>query len=198
MIDHAHDLLYTNRLIVRARWGSHLIGEEVIKKRGTDRDRRYRYYRCSQLRTVPGHDKDWRFTESELDAQVMKCFEEMRVGDAEVQAWFKDAIRRKTEEAQSEERDRLKEVRDREEKLEERRRRLVSMRIDGEIDAKVFAEQDKLIRDELAEVRLLRESGSRSAEEDAALAVKTFELSQNLIPLWLRRNREKSGRSFNS
>jgi len=181
----AHELVYAGKLITCSHCGGHLTGEEIVKNRGTSKERRYHYYRCSQLRNVPSHDKGWRFSEASIDAQVFALFEEMKVDDDEVRKWFIDLIREKTRTAHDQERVRLADARRRQTTLEERRRRLIAMRMDNEIDADAFAEQSLVLRDELSAVKLQLESESRSADEDAEQAVNCFELSQALKAKWL-------------
>jgi len=45
------------------------------------------------LRIVPGHARDWRFAEEELDRQVLAMFKGMRVDDDEARQWFVDVLK---------------------------------------------------------------------------------------------------------
>lgn len=63
--------------------------------------------------------------------------------------------------------------------------RLVSLRVDGEIDADIFANKKTELRDRMASLKLQMDSLDRNRDEMADLVSKVFELSQTLWEKWL-------------
>src|SRR3982751_1044585 len=61
---------------------------------------------------------------------------------------------------------------------------LLNLRLLEEIDAETYAAKAQQLRDEEADLRLRIEACSRSRNEIADIAVKAFELSQNLRAKW--------------
>ena len=182
----AHQLVYAGKLIQCSHCGGHLTGEEPTKKnKKTQEVKKYRYYRCSQLRTVPGHNKAWRFPEKHFDQQILALFAEMKVAEPEVRDWFVDVLKEKVGIVQQQETARLDEIRRTTIKLEGKKRRLLSMRLNEEIDSETYASEDRQMRDQLAELRLRLEAEHTASADDGTMAVKCFELSQALTERWL-------------
>ena len=63
--------------------------------------------------------------------------------------------------------------------------RLVNMRIDGEVDATVFAKKQTDLRDRMASLKLQLDAVDRSHDETADLVSNVLELSQTLRDQWL-------------
>ncbi|MFO0428768.1 MAG: hypothetical protein ACK526_19525 [Planctomyces sp.] len=63
--------------------------------------------------------------------------------------------------------------------------RLVNLRVDGEIDADMFANRKTELRDRMASLKLQMDSLNRNRDEMADLVSKVFELSQTLREKWL-------------
>jgi hypothetical protein len=61
--------------------------------------------------------------------------------------------------------------------LREQQDRLLNLRLLDEIDADTFAAKNTNLRDRIAALSLQRDAADRGREEQADLAIKTFELS---------------------
>lgn len=61
----------------------------------------------------------------------------------------------------------------------------MNLRVDGEIDAEVFAKKQTELRDRLASPKLQMDALDRNRDEMADLVSKVFELSQTLREKWL-------------
>jgi hypothetical protein len=69
--------------------------------------------------------------------------------------------------------------------LTEKKAELLRMRLSRQIEQDQYAQVDTELRDQLASMRLQLEASDAGADEDAAFAVRCFELSQNLRDKWL-------------
>lgn len=67
----------------------------------------------------------------------------------------------------------------------DQQKRLLNLRLFDEIDSETYAEKPTELRDEEARLRLEREASSRGRHEIADIAVKAFELPQNLRAQWV-------------
>lgn len=59
------------------------------------------------------------------------------------------------------------------------------MRLEGEIEADKYAVKSTELRDRMSALKLQLDACDRSSDENADLAVKTFELSQGFAEKWL-------------
>ena len=95
----AHEMTYASELIECGHCGRPITGETKYK-RTRDGVRAYIYYRCCQYNRS-GHPRV-RLTEPQLDDQVVRLFNRLRVEDAEVRSWFADVLRARTRDEQRE------------------------------------------------------------------------------------------------
>ena len=177
-----HTLTYASGWMRCNHCGFCITGERKIKqtKQG---ERGYNYYRCTQYRT-PGHPKV-RVTETELDRQVLAIFDKMRIEDDEVREWFRAVLASKTKDDQQDSRDQRAELQRQSTLLVEQQDKLLSLRLDDQIDQDTFARKQTQLRDRSAAIKLQLEALDRSHDETAELATKVFELSQTLRQQWL-------------
>ena len=178
----SHELTYAAELIRCGHCGYPITGERVFKRSSTG-ERSYVYYRCAKYNR-PGHPRT-RVREAELDAQVLALFARIRIQDDEVRDWFRAVLRSQTRDSQEEVKSQRAEFQRQISLLAAQQDRLVTMRIDGEIDADIFSRKQVELRDKEAMLKLRLEALDRSHHEQADLAAKVFELSQTLTDKWL-------------
>ncbi|NLE38187.1 MAG: recombinase family protein, partial [Pirellulaceae bacterium] len=177
-----HELTYAGDLIRCSHCGHVITGERKTKKTKTG-ERDYVYYRCSKYNRK-GHPRV-RLTESDLDEQVLALFEKLRIEDEEVRDWVLRVLREQTREEQEHTREQRAEFARQLTVIESQRDRLLNLRLLGEIEADTFAAKGTELRDREARVRLQIEALNRAHDEDSDIAVKAFELSQNLMDKWV-------------
>jgi site-specific DNA recombinase len=176
----SHELTYAGELIRCNHCGRPITGEAVTKK---STGKQYVYYRCSQYNS-PGHPRR-RVSEHDLDRQLLAIFDRMRIGDDDVRRFFEDELRKRTKEEQQESRGRRAELLAQVSQVEQQKDELVNLRLNHEIDADTFARKQTELRDREARLRLSLDAACRSHDETADIAVKAFELSQNLRTQWV-------------
>ena len=176
-----HTHTYAGGLIRCGHCGRIVTGEQITKKKT---QKKYTYYRCSGYNRA-GHPRD-RVTEAALDKQVLAMFDRLRVGDPALRVWVEKVLKARTvEERQAAKKD-AAELERQLARLGDQRDRLLELRLAGEIDAEDYARQATKNRDEQARLRVRIEATDRNQEEKTDVAVKTFELTQNLREKWVR------------
>ncbi len=178
----SHDLLYAGELIHCGHCQRPITGERVFKKT-KDGQREYIYYRCAGY-LAEGHPRV-RVRDFHIDNEVLAMFDRLRVADAEVREWFVAVLRAKTKGEQEASRVRADELQRQLSQVRQQQDRLVNLRLADEIDADTYARKGTELRDRVAGLELQLQACSRSRDECAELAIKTFELSQSLKEKWL-------------
>lgn len=176
-----HRLTYGSELICCGHCGSPITGECKTKKTKQG-EREYVYYRCAHYHR--GDHPRIRMTEAELDEQMVGLFDRLRVESDEFREEFCKGLRQSTNWDQSSARDRAKTLQEELSLIREQHDRLLNHLLLEEIAPDTYAEKSTELRDRETELRLKIEGGDRQRYEIADIAVKAFELSQNLRAKW--------------
>lgn len=146
---------------------------------------------CSAFQTDCGINTDRvfdhpriRLTEAELDVQMLALFDKLRVEDDEFRHTFREELRKATNwdlAGSSKDDDNIKK---RHTEVARLQGQLLNLRLLEEIDADTYATKAQELRDEAATLRLEIERCDRGRNETIDIAVKAFELSQNLRAKW--------------
>jgi site-specific DNA recombinase len=180
---HAHEMTFAGSRIVCDHCGHVITGEKKTKQTPSGATRTYTYYRCSKY-SAPNHPR-CRVTEAELNGQLLELFDRLRLEDQEMRDLFIEIIRARahaSQAASADHREELKRLRD---AADQKMKRLLDMRLDNEISADDFAKKRTELEEHRAGLLLQLETLDRDSSETTALAVKSFELSQNLKEKWL-------------
>jgi len=180
-----HRLTYGSELIQCGHCGSPITGESKRKqtKKG---EREYIYYRCAQYHR--GDHPRIRMTEAEFDEQILELFDKLRVESDEFREEFREGLRSLTNEELRLAKLRDEEIKQAHTRIAEQQSQLLDLRLDGEIDSETFAEKATELRDKTAKLRLHLEAADRGRYEIIDIAVKAFELSQDLRAQWVTAN----------
>jgi site-specific DNA recombinase len=176
-----HDMAYAGELITCGECGKPITGERKTKSSSTG-DREYTYYRCARY-TAPGHPRV-RVNEAKLDAQVLEMFESLRIKDEDLVEQIKEVIQAQHDHAYADAKAQRLELHRMENLLISQEKRLVDLYLNGGITMEQQASKATELRDRLARVRLQMEALDRSRVEVTDIALKVFELSQNLRNKW--------------
>lgn len=123
-------------------------------------------------------------TEAEIDEQLLTLFDQMRVEDEEFRNTFREELRKATNWELGAETKTDAELKKRHSEIMRQQDQLLNLRLLEEINADTFACKAMALRDEAASLRLQIEATERSHHETIDLAIKAFELSQNLRAKW--------------
>jgi len=123
-------------------------------------------------------------TEAEIDEQLLTLFDQMRVEDEGFRNTFSEELRKATNGDLGGEAKKDSELKKRHTWLRQQQDQLLNLRLLEEIEADTYAAKARELRDEEAQVKIQIEAASRSHHETIDLAIKAFELSQNLRAKW--------------
>lgn len=173
----SHDMTYAGELVTCSHCGRPITGETKTKKtKHGERD--YVYYRCAGYNTA-GHPRV-RVTEADLDQQVLRMFDRIRIKDDDMREWFGRALRERARATQESNQGRFEELKKQITVVKQQKDRLLNLRLMSEIEAETFAEKSRELKEKIDRLTLEIEAGNRKSAEHAELVVKTFELSQAL------------------
>lgn len=173
----SHELTYGGELIRCGFCGYPITGERKFKQSSTG-ERAYTYYRCAKYNR-PGHPRT-RVREEDLDQQILALFDRIRIQDDAVREWFRTVLASQTRDQQHETRSQRDELQRQLTMAMNQQDRVVNLRVDGEIDAEVFAKKQTELRDRMASIKVQIDALDRNRDEMADLVSKVFELSQML------------------
>ena len=193
-IYHAHQIVYAGELIRCGHCGHPITGEVKTKmtKKGP---KEHTYYRCCQYNK--GNHPRVRLKEAELDAQVCALFDQIRIDEEDIRDWIVELLKAKTQSDQKENLERLTHLQRQQTHLAEQQDELVKMRMNREITPDEYAKQSTELRDKLAEIQSKLECGNLERGETNDLAIKAFELCQNLKAKWFTADYAENARSSN-
>ena len=172
-------------MIVCGHCGHEITGEQVTKKTKAG-ENRHNYYRCTKYLTKD-HPRI-RLREAELDEQILKLLESIKIEDEAIREWFGMVLRSKTRDDQDKSKADKQDLVRQSSLLREQQDRLLNLRLLNEIDATIFAKKQRELRDREADIKLRIDAADRSHHEMTDLAIKVFELSQTLKDKWLMAN----------
>lgn len=177
-----HRLTYGSELIQCGHCGSPITGE--LKRKQTKKgEREYIYYRCTHYHR--GDHPRIRMTEAEFDEQILALFDSLRVESEEFREEFRNGLRQMTNWDLGGTRKHCEELKQRHSQVVEQQDRLLNLRLLDEIGSETYAEKATKLRDEETKLRLEMEALTRERYEIADIAIKAFELSQNLRSQWV-------------
>jgi hypothetical protein len=178
----AHESVYGGQMVKCAICGSPMV-VEIKTKQTKQGEREYRYYRCAHY-TCKGHPRK-RFTEAKFDAVMLEMFRTLKVKDENVHKWIIKVLQAKTRSRQKVDVERLNNLKRQLSKLQQQRDRLLNLRVMDEIDKDTYAKKDTELRDRYSEVTEMLEGFDRQKSENSDIALKVFELSQQLEDKWV-------------
>ncbi len=178
----SHDLLYAGELIKCGHCGLVLTGENIKKKQKSEDVRVHTYYRCTRY-TAPDHPRT-RLSEKIIDEQILSYFRQMRIDDESIKNWFVTVIKAKTQLEQKLAMEEITKLQRLQTEIQGKQDRLLNLRMDDEIGKEDFERKKFELREQEANISIRLTGVQQDRHENADLAVKSFELSQNLIQRW--------------
>ena len=177
----SHEMTYGSELIECGHCGSPITGESKTKKTKSG-EREYVYYRCTRYHL--GDHSRVRLTEGEFDSQTLALFDRLRVEDDNFRQTFREELRKAINWDLCTSSVEDVDLKKRHSVVIRQQGQLLNLRLLEEIDADTYAAKALELRDEEAGLRLRIEACSRGRNETIDIAVKAFELSQNLRAKW--------------
>jgi len=103
---------------------------------------------------------------------VLALFDKIRIQDDSVREWFRTVLASQTPDQQHETRSQREELQRQVTMVLNQQDRVVNLRIDGELEAVVFAKKQVELRDRLALLKLQVDAIDRSTDEMAGVSVR--------------------------
>ena len=125
-------------------------------------------------------------TEAEFDEQILALFDKLRVESNEFREEFREGLRQMTNWDQDASIQRAKSLQDELASVRQQQKRLVNHLLLEEIDPETYAEASTELRDRKAQLKLQIDGSDRELHEIIDIAVKAFELSQDLRAQWVK------------
>jgi site-specific DNA recombinase len=176
--EQAHELTFAGELITCGHCGRPITGEVVTKKAT---GKKYRYYRCVQ-NLAPGHPRV-RLREEEIETQVVAHLAKIEQPEP-IRNWFRSAIKARAMHDSEQSRARAHELQRQLDDVRRQQDRLLNLHLSGTVDEQTYRSKNTELRDLVARLTLQMEATDRRKDENADLALKTFELSQSLHGKW--------------
>ena len=175
----AHELTYAGELITCGHCGRPITGETVVKK---STGKQYVYYRCTKY-TAAGHPRV-RLREHEIERQVVDFLTKLEQPEP-IRNWFRSALRARATHDHEQSRARARDIERQLDEVRRQQERLLNLHLSGSIDEQAFGAKNTELRDRIAALTLQLESTDRQQDERADLALRVFELSQDLHRKWV-------------
>ncbi|MGH7213640.1 MAG: recombinase family protein [Tepidisphaeraceae bacterium] len=180
---HEPQLTFAGGLIVCGHCGHVVTGERKFKPSPDGTERRYSYYRCARY-VADGHPRV-RLSEKQVDQQLLAFFKTIRIEDADVREWFVEVIKAKAHAGYDQNRQHQKELQRQREQVSAKLQTLLDLRMDGEITADDYATKRQELHERQSAIALQLQASDRDDRQIADLAIKAFELAQNLTERWV-------------
>ena len=179
----SHQITYAGEIITCGHCGSPITGEVKTKKtKDGDGDVEYTYYRCVQY-SKADHPRI-RLREADLDSQLFSLFDKLRVEDAEFRHAIREEIRNTANLDQRAAAGTADAIQMELKQNRKHQDRLLNLLLLEEIDSTTYARKSMVLRDEESSLRQKLEISDRGRHEIIDIAVKAFELSQDLRNKW--------------
>jgi len=121
-----------------------------------------------------------RMTETEFDEQMLAFFDKSRVEDDGFRQTFGEELRKTTNWDERSSAQKAKQLQDELVQVRDHQNRLLNLRLLEEIEAETYAAKAQELRDREADLNVQIEAADRDRHEVIGIAIKAFELSQNL------------------
>ena len=179
----SHEMVFAGELIRCGSCGGVITGESITKQQT---GKTYVYYRCANYTRIAGHPPV-RLTEAKLDGQVVDLFRRIRQPEP-VRAMFTDMLQdwaaSERQECRRNGDDLLRQVT----LLRQQQDELLNLRLLKQIDDDTYGRKATELRDRIAALAERTRAADAGRQEQAALASKVFELSQELERKWVGAN----------
>ena len=174
---------FANGLILCEYCGSMITGELIRRKLKDGGVRLHTYYRCANNK--PGDDHPTvRWREADLDKAVIAELESMRMPTPETGEWFRDTLDKAFGRLHSDHGQQKRILGRKKVELEKQSERLLSLYLDGHLDAGTYQDRSASLQGQIREV----ENGlSACGDLDPScrdLAIQVFDFTQKAVDVW--------------
>lgn len=182
------EILFSGGMIRCAYCDFAITGERIRRKLRSGGCNTHIYYRCADNYSDTRHPKV-RWRERDVEEAIVKELDALRLPDARTAEWFRNALVAIFDEAGTADAQRKKMLTKRRTELENMQERLLNSYLAGNIDEETFQSKSAQLKLEADEVERRLDEAHEYDPSYGETAVKVFDFSQNLVPLWRGSNR---------
>lgn len=182
---------YANGLFVCEHCGSMITGERIRRKLNDGTVRVHDYYRCANNRPGDDHPRV-RWKETDLENAIVKQLESMRLPTPELRDWFSEVMDAEFGRLRNDHNQQKRVLGRKKVELEKQNARLLSLYLDGHLDAGTYQDKSVSLQGQISEVEkgiaACRDMESSSRDS----AKKVFDFTQQAAEIW--RGSKKAGK----
>ncbi|MFW5732361.1 MAG: recombinase family protein [Planctomycetota bacterium] len=172
-----------NGLFLCDHCGSMITGERIRRKLKSGGVRVHTYYRCANNHRGDDHPKV-RWREADLEDAIAAELDTMRMPTPETAEWFRDSLNQSFGQLRGDNGQQKRILGRKKVELEKKSERLLSLYLEGHLDAGTFQDQSATLQGHLRE---LEEGIGACRDIDPAcrdMAVKVFDFTQQAAEVW--------------
>lgn len=174
---------FANGLLLCKHCGSMVTGERIRRKLKDGGVRLHTYYRCANNHPADDHPTV-RWREADLEDAIIAELESMRMPTPETAEWFRDTLDKTFAHLRGDHGQRKRNLGRKKVELEKQSERLLSLYLDGHLDAGTYQDRSTTLQGQIREV----ENGlSACGDMDPVcrdLAIRAFDFTQNAADVW--------------
>ncbi len=174
---------YANGLFVCEHCGSMITGERIRRKLTDGTVRVHNYYRCANNRPGDGHPRV-RWKEADLENAIVEQLESMRLPTPELRDWFSEVMDAEFGRLRNDQNHQKRVLGRKKVELEKQNARLLSLYLEGHLDAGTYQDKSVSLQGQIAEVEkgiaACRDMESTSRDS----AKKVFDFTQQAAEIW--------------
>ena len=174
---------YANGLFVCEHCGSMITGERIRRKLNDGTVRIHNYYRCANNRRADDHPRV-RWKEADLENAIVEQLESMRLPTPELREWFSEVMDAEFGRLRNDQNHQKRVLGRKKVELEKQNARLLSLYLEGHLDAGTYQDKSVSLQGQIAEVEkgiaACRDMESSSRDS----AKKVFDFTQQAAEIW--------------
>lgn len=174
---------FANGLILCQHCGSMITGEIIRRKLGNGSVRLHTYYRCANNHPGDDHPKV-RWRETDLENAVIAELEALRMPTPETGQWFRDTLDQAFGRLRGDHGQQKRILGRKKVELEKQSERLLSLYLDGHLDAGTYQDRSASLQGQIREVENSLSSCGDLDPSCRDLAIQVFDFTQKAADVW--------------
>ena len=172
-----------NGLFLCEYCGRMVTGERIRRPRKDGSHKVHMYYRCANNKPGPDHPRV-RWREADLEDAVCAELDKMRLPTEETRTWFRESINKAFEDFRGDHNRRKRVLGRKKVELEKQSQRLLSLYLEGHVDAVTYQDQSTNLKGRIREVEDGLAACSDVDPSCRDTALQAFEFTQNASEIW--------------
>ena len=185
---HTVDHTFAGGLFTCQHCGSLITGERICRKRADGTVRVHQYYRCANNHPGADHPRV-RWREADVEAAIVGELEKLRMPNEKTSQWFRDTLQKAFSDMRTEHANRKRLVARRKVDLERQHERLLTLYLEGHLDAGTFQDRSASLQGQISEADKAMNTCGDMDRSCGDLAVQVYDFTQRAADIWRRSKR---------